>query len=145
MTSKFDYLYIHSFSVNYNTNPNDKILSFPLIFPDTVTVPANSLLNIDMKLKVNLFCPCIPSFSRAALISPSAELINTPLVYALPGSLVYNNGYSTDIHIPVRNISNVDYEITSGTSLFNITTQSGELFVIKEVDESHVSMEIPQV
>lgn len=140
MTSNIDFLYMHSYIVDYSTDPTIEFHIFPLIFPETINVPANSLVNIDMKLRINLFCPYIPEFSCAAAIGSSNELINTPLVYALAGSLIYNNGHATNLNIPVRNISNTDYEIVAGTSLFNIYTQHGEKFVVKQVDEDHLSM-----
>ncbi len=140
MTSTIDNLYIHSFNVVYTTDPNTELHSFPLIFPETVLVPANSLLNIDMKLRVNLFCPYIPAFSCAAIVSPDVSLINTPLIYALPGFPIYDDGYATDLFIPVRNLSSNDYEIIAGTILFNIHASSGDKFTVIEVPTEHVSM-----
>ena len=134
-------LYIHSFDVTYTTNL-DFTFFFPVIFPDNVTVPANSLVNIDMKLRVNLFSNELMSYLPNIFVVPNDNLVNTPLIQALTGKPVNDGVYAADLFIAVRNVSNNSYTIPSGTSLFNIYTGLDEPMVIHQVTEDHLTMEV---
>lgn len=138
-------LYIHSFDVVYNTDIQQEINKFPVIFPDTVTVLANSILNIDMKLRVNLFCPLQGRFPAGPIVVPDESIINTPLIYLLPGMPIGDGKYASDLYIPVRNLSNTNYVITSGTSLFNIINGTNYPMIVKQVSDDHLTMELKSV
>jgi len=138
-------LYIHSFDVTYVTDPDAEVNKLAVIFPDNVTVPANSVVNIDMKLRINLFYPNQSRFTCGPTVVPNTDIINTSLIYLLPGMPIDDGDYASDLYIPVRNLSGTDYNIVAGTSLFNLVAGGLQLMRIKQVADDHMTMEIPPV
>lgn len=139
-------LYYHSFDVEYVTDPEVSVNHLDLVFPTDVVVPANSLVDIDMKIRVNLFLYCCSEFNYKLFVTPKQELTSTPLMYAVPGMSVLDGQYASDLFIQVRNLSNTDYTITAGSSLFCLTadTDLNPLYAIS-VPEDHISMELKPV
>lgn len=138
-------LYMHSFDVTYNTIPNEGYYFLPVVFPEAVTVPANSVVNIDMKLRVNMFSTTSMRYAAAVTVVPNKELLNTPLIYTLSGMPVNDGEYASDLFIAVRNMSNTDYDIPAHSSLFSIMHGGCLMFEIHQVSDEHMTMELRPV
>lgn len=64
---------------------NQGYFFLPVLFPEDVTVPANSTVSIDMKLRVNMFSTLQLRYAYAVIVVPNKKLMNTPLMYTLSG------------------------------------------------------------
>lgn len=135
-------LYYHSFDVEYDTDADETVNNMPVLFPDDVTVPAYSIVNIDMKIRVNLFCLSQLRFVSGLNVVPNRDILNTPLIYLLPDMPVNDGTYAIDLYIPVRNLSDVDYDIVAGTSLFSLINGANKLMHLRSVPDDHLTMEL---
>lgn len=137
--------YFHSFDVVYDVEQNEVMNSFPLIFPDDVTIPANSVVNVDMKIRVNLFCLGQMRFVPAIIVVPNIGVASTPLMNMLCGAPINDGEYAVDLHLYIRNLSDVDVDITAGDSLFSIIHGAHQQMKVKSVAEDDMTMELRPV
>jgi hypothetical protein len=134
-------LYLYSYQEEYTSDPSELVYSYDIVFPDDVTIPANSVVDVEFKVRMALYCPNANSKICGLAILPKHDIINTPLIHAL-GCLSYTDTTgATDIFVPIRNVTDTDYDVTAGTCLFTCVCKQYTQFNVRIVDLDDPMME----
>lgn len=134
-------LYIHSYDLEYTSDPSVDVNFYNIMFPDDIIIPANTAVNVDMKIRIAVYCPMKSSRVYGLAAIPTTDIINTPLIQAIGCSSLTTINTATDLFIPVRNVSDSDYTITSGTILFSLSFQQYHDMSVRIVDIDHLMMQ----
>lgn len=131
-------LYIYS-----ETYPNyasvNSTETYSLYVPNSTLVPANSKVDIDMKLKMTLYRTDLSRKVIGVNVIPNTNINSTPLIMLNPNlSITLNDQTAENVVISVRNISNSDYTIPANTNLFDIMYRSFESIKVFIVDIDHI-------
>lgn len=106
-----------------------------LFFPDTITIPANSTVMIDLKvivlLKKDNSTNMLNNFKYSPyLLLPRSSITKTPLRLANSIGLI-DSGYRNTLKVVVDNIKSENYTIEKGTRLFQCVASDLKEFNLK--------------
>jgi dUTP pyrophosphatase len=87
-----------------------------IFFPKDVTVPAKNRLIIDMEIVCSMECN---NENISYYVYPRSSISKTPLIMANSVGVI-DSGYTGNIKVAVYNTSEFDYQVSSGTRLFQI-------------------------
>jgi len=135
-------LYIYSSSeLEYSSNPAEDVYYYEIKIPEEIVLPANSVVNIDMKLRICMYCPNTDNRMYGVSVIPTNSIITTPLVHALGCTSMTNSTGAVDLFIPLRNVTDTAYTISSGTALLQFMFKQYDPFRVRFVESDHIMME----
>lgn len=110
---------VKSFYENGVKNHNRENAGFDLYCPQDISIPANSIGEINHEIKCEVIWNRIEDDNVAYLLMPRSSISNTPLMMCNSVGLI-DAGYRGYIIAKVRNFSNEAFEIKRGTRLFQL-------------------------
>ncbi len=118
-----------------------------LYFPDTITVPANSTMMIDLKVTIILTTPGLFTMrhdyrfmnTHGYLVLPRSSIYKTSLRMANSVGLI-DCEYRNTLKVVVDNIKNEDFIIEKGTRLFQCTTPTLDSFKVDLLDNNKLNI-----
>lgn len=130
-------VYLNTTGYSY-LNTSEPTNCYELYFPDNITIPAGSMVDVDMKIKINLLSPNLGPIKGMTLLARN-NIKNTPLI--LVSSEIQHQGtvdYTAQLlKVPLRNISAVDYNITAGDNLLCLMVKQYFPFHVYVVNPEH--------
>lgn len=110
---------VRDFYENGVKNHNRENAGFDLYCPRDISIPANSIGEINHEIKCEVIWKRIEDDNVAYLLMPRSSISNTPLMMCNSIGLI-DAGYRGYIIAKVRNFSNEAFEIKRGTRLFQL-------------------------
>jgi dUTP pyrophosphatase len=102
---------LYSIRKNFTTDAG-----LDLYCPETIVVPPRSQAKIDFKINCEMV---IESKDVGYILAPRSSIVKTPLMLCNSVGII-DFGYRNEIMAFVHNISDKDFELKRGTSLFQI-------------------------
>jgi dUTPase len=133
-------LYLSSSDLTYTSNDDEVVQFYNVYCPDDIVVPANSVVNINMKIRIAAYCPAMDKRVYGVSALPTENILLTPLMHAIGCTSLSSEG-ATDLYVPVRNVSDSDYTITTGDNLFRLVFMQYQPMKVYIVDPDHIMME----